>query len=462
MAAPPIRRVLFESENMVEDAPDHPRAPSDPSVLVSPTPRSILKDVSPLTQLSPSFPEASKSPTCDLVSQMTSLELHQDHQTTVELREQNGHPHAPPNSKDFDILKQISNGAFGIVYLVRKKDTEDLYAMKIMKKELLRRKNMDHQVVTERNTMARVNNPFIVRLFYSFRSPKALYLVMEYMIGGDLSSLLHAFGYFDEAMAAFYLAEMALALRYLHAHGIVHRDIKPDNVLVNARGHVKLSDFGLSRIDYSLALTPEEEFGRTPGQVASLHSDFALSVPRTAMRRTESASPDDGRTPTVSPAATRLPLCTPRTTARRGRSSVVGTPDYLAPELLRGDDHGAPVDMWALGVCAFELMTGTPPFNDETKELVFAHILARDIPWPMGPDGHFLTPAAVSLIDDLLNENPRARPTPTALQAHGFFAETDWEHIESATPPFVPSPASETDTDYFNTSMRTKLSVVIE
>ena len=179
------------------------------------------------------------------------------------------------------------------VYLAKKRATGNLYAMKVMKKTTLHNKNMVDQVVTERNAMALVNNPFIVRLFYSFASVNEVFLVMEYMIGGDLSSLLRACGCMEESMAQWYIAEIALALEYLHAHGIVHRDLKPDNILINERGHIKLTDFGLSQIIVTSAEQSEIEsslvqmftqtplasrehhaadWDRTPSQIQSLRS----------------------------------------------------------------------------------------------------------------------------------------------------------------------------------------------
>lgn len=118
-----------------------------------------------------------------------------------------------------------------------------------MRKSEMINKNMVSQVITERNALALSRSPLCVSLFYSLQSTNYVYLVMEYMVGGDLKSLLAMYGYFDEATARFYVAEMTLALQYLHSHGIVHRDIKPDNMLLSASGHLKLTDFGLSKID---------------------------------------------------------------------------------------------------------------------------------------------------------------------------------------------------------------------
>ncbi|XP_036323646.1 serine/threonine-protein kinase greatwall isoform X1 [Rhagoletis pomonella] len=189
-----------------------------------------------------------------------------------------------PTIKDFVIIKPISRGAFGKVFLgYKNNDPNKLYAIKVMRKSEMINKNMVSQVITERNALALSRSPFCVSLFYSLQSVSYVYLVMDYMVGGDLKSLLTMFGYFDEAVARFYVAEVALALQYLHEHGIVHRDIKPDNMLLSATGHVKLTDFGLSKIDNRRDLEISDLINisptlnaRTPGQLLSLTSHLSF------------------------------------------------------------------------------------------------------------------------------------------------------------------------------------------
>lgn len=196
-----------------------------------------------------------------------------------------------PEIDDFNFLKPISRGAFGKVFLGCKKDNSTkLYAIKVVKKSDIIHKNMVEQIMAERDAMARTKSPFCVQLFYSLQTPSNVYLIMEYMIGGDLKSLLTMYGYFDEPMAIFYTVELALALEYLHSHGIIHRDVKPDNLLLDNRGHLKLTDFGLSKItlhkDLKLADlvagTPNVArsglpYFRTPGQIISLTSHLSFS-----------------------------------------------------------------------------------------------------------------------------------------------------------------------------------------
>lgn len=187
-----------------------------------------------------------------------------------------------PDITDFCIVKPITRGAFGKVFLGYKKTNPDvMYAIKVMKKTEMINKNMISQVVNERNALAITHSPFCVHLFYSLQSLSSIYLVMEYMVGGDLKSLLNVYGFFDESMAAFYVAEICLALRYLHGHQIVHRDIKPDNMLISQQGHMKLTDFGLSRVDISRDLQISDLLSgtpcvRTPGQLLSLTSHLSF------------------------------------------------------------------------------------------------------------------------------------------------------------------------------------------
>ncbi|XP_077029839.1 serine/threonine-protein kinase greatwall isoform X2 [Agelaius phoeniceus] len=200
----------------------------------------------------------------------------------------------PPSIEEFTIVKPISRGAFGKVYLGRKAGR--LYAVKVMKKADMINKNMVHQVQAERDALALSKSPFIVHLYYSLQSANNIYLVMEYLIGGDVKSLLHIYGYFDEEMAVKYISEAALALDYLHRHGIIHRDLKPDNMLISNQGHIKLTDFGLSRVTLNREINmidilttpsmakPKQDYSRTPGQLLSLISSLGFYTPPVGMK----------------------------------------------------------------------------------------------------------------------------------------------------------------------------------
>ncbi|XP_070842105.1 serine/threonine-protein kinase greatwall [Chaetodon trifascialis] len=208
----------------------------------------------------------------------------------------------PPSIEDFIVLKPISRGAFGKVYLARKKCNVRLYAIKVMKKANMVDKNMTGQMKAERDALALSKSPFVVHLFYSLQTATKIYLVMEYLIGGDVKSLLHMYGYFDQDMSIKYISEVALALDYLHRHGIIHRDLKPDNMLISNEGHIKLTDFGLSKVklDRELSLMdilttpslakPKKGYFRTPGQVLSLISSLGFNTPAGEGKRHHSAS----------------------------------------------------------------------------------------------------------------------------------------------------------------------------
>ncbi|NP_001003609.2 serine/threonine-protein kinase greatwall [Danio rerio] len=196
-----------------------------------------------------------------------------------------------PSIEDFVLVKPISRGAFGKVYLARKKCNSKLYAIKVVKKAEMVDKNMTEQMRAERDALALSKSPFIVHLFYSLQTATKVYLVMEYLIGGDVKSLLHIYGYFDEDMSLKYISEVALALDYLHRHSIIHRDLKPDNMLISNEGHIKLTDFGLSKVKLDRELNlmdilttpslvkPTKDYFRTPGQVLSLISSLGLNTP---------------------------------------------------------------------------------------------------------------------------------------------------------------------------------------
>ena len=305
---------------------------------------------------------------------------------------------------DFEILKRISSGAYGKVYLARKKKTRDLYAVKIQNKSDLLRKNMVDSAIAERRILSNVRTPFVVKLYYAFQNERHLYLVMEYCPGGDLATLLRNLECFDLDMARVYAADIVRSLEALHSMAYVHRDLKPDNILVNAKGHLLLTDFGLSSVG---AL---EETRREPTTTA------------TATNETTSTNDKPVR--------------------------VVGTPDYLAPEMLLGTGHGPEVDWWALGIMLYEFLTGCPPFNDTSPEAIFGRILRRDIVWPDDMDAD-----ARDLIERLLTVDPAARlghRGADEVKAHPFFAEIDWDTLltQDRSDYFVPRLDSDTDTSY--------------
>ncbi|CAM6095426.1 unnamed protein product [Calypogeia fissa] len=318
---------------------------------------------------------------------------------------------------DFEIIKPISRGAFGRVFLARKRTTGDLFAIKVLRKVDMIRKNAVESVQAERNILIHARNPFVVRFFYSFTCRDNLYLVMEYLNGGDLYSMLRSLGCLEEEMARVYIAELVLALEYLHSLGVVHRDLKPDNLLIAHDGHIKLTDFGLSRV----------------GLINST-DDLSGPAAKTAMQVEESFPPAEYA----------------KQRERRQQQSAVGTPDYLAPEILLGTGHGTPADWWSTGVILFEFLTGIPPFNAEHPQIIFDNILNRNIPWPQVPD--YMSYEAQDLIDKLLREDPNERlgaKGAKEVKAHPFFKDINWDTLARQKAAFVPSPDTAHDTSYF-------------
>lgn len=609
-----------------------------------------------------------------------------------------------PSIDQFTLIKPVSKGAFGKVYLgYKKSDSSKKYAIKIMKKIDMINKNLVNQVKAERDALAISNSPFIVKIYYSLQTKENIYLVMEYMIGGDVKSLLTVCGYFEEEMSVTYAAEIIVALNYLHEHNIIHRDLKPDNLLISADGHIKLTDFGLSRINQNIGLVDilsspghkfeENDFLRTPGQIFSLTSKLAFNIPKckrlssssittpqqtsrscesksydsfdslnchskanidsemhdskacvetsakekcenlkvcmlknheisspvSSYQRpnkilkldsgtglttdlteikikpipiistsnglsnfTDSSKPkepilqsihipkneeiitkcniniskniqdfkekneykhepvnvselfsdksytdssvDEARTQEknvndnakniselasnkilkrksnladsriendplnlsrilpfmslpnsgvfqrrkeekfVTPisrksikfntpgekngASHRTPLSERRQANYIEDKRILGTPDYLAPELLLQQEHGAAVDWWALGICLYEFLIGCPPFIDETPEQIFRNILQRNIEWPEEPS--FVSDASIEVVESLLNLQPNLRPNAKELKKFPLFSEVDWNLVGIKPAPFIPTPDDDMDTSYFN------------
>ncbi|XP_019431657.1 PREDICTED: probable serine/threonine protein kinase IREH1 isoform X1 [Lupinus angustifolius] len=321
---------------------------------------------------------------------------------------------------DFEIIKPISRGAFGRVFLAKKRTTGDLFAIKVLKKADMIRKNAVESILAERDILITVRNPFVVRFFYSFTCRENLYLVMEYLNGGDLYSLLRNLGCIDEEVARVYIAEVVLALEYLHSLRVVHRDLKPDNLLIAHDGHVKLTDFGLSK-------------------VGLINSTDDLSGPAVCTFVSSILGEDEPRLPTSE-----------HQQELRKKRSAVGTPDYLAPEILLGTGHGYTADWWSVGVILFELLVGIPPFNAEHPQSIFDNILNRKIPWPAVPEE--MSPEAHDLIDRLLTEDPNQRlgaRGASEVKEHVFFKDINWDTLARQKAAFVPASESALDTSYF-------------
>ncbi|KAF9464404.1 hypothetical protein BDZ94DRAFT_489757 [Collybia nuda] len=410
----------------------------------------------------------------------------------------------PTSIKDFDIIKPISKGAFGSVFLAKKKATGDYYAIKVLKKADMIAKNQITNVKAERMIlMKQAESPFVAKLYFTFQSKENLYLVMEYLNGGDCAALIKSLGCLPEEWAKNYIAEVVLGLEYLHERGVVHRDLKPDNLLIDQQGHLKLTDFGLSRIGLLGRQTRESQMGRPvtrynsrsrPPSMDSAYLSSPLIYPDINVggsyfsQRTQSVprignspylpSADDVSESSGSESLSGLharraggktndsPLqsfATELTNDLRshsnsgghtppGEQKFVGTPDYLAPETilgLRGDD--AAVDWWALGVITYEFMYGIPPFHAETPEKVFENILSGHIEWH--EDWIEFSEQARDFMRALMTLDPNERLGSNGAEEvknHPFFASIEWDKVTTTEAAFIPQVTDPESTDYFD------------
>ncbi|XP_067425229.1 microtubule-associated serine/threonine-protein kinase 4 isoform X2 [Emydura macquarii macquarii] len=317
--------------------------------------------------------------------------------TSVKLRRK-------PRESDFETIKLISNGAYGAVYFVRHKETRQRFAMKKINKQNLILRNQIQQAFVERDILTFAENPFVVSMYCSFETRRHLCMVMEYVEGGDCANLMKNMGPLPVDMARMYFAETVLALEYLHNYGIVHRDLKPDNLLVTSMGHIKLTDFGLSKVGLMSMTTNLYE-----GHIEKDAREFL-------------------------------------------DKQVCGTPEYIAPEVILRQGYGKPVDWWAMGIILYEFLVGCVPFFGDTPEELFGQVISDEINWPEKDEAP--PPDAQDLISLLLRQNPLERlGTGGAYEVkqHQFFRSLDWNSLLRQKAEFIPQLESEDDTSYFDT-----------
>lgn len=300
---------------------------------------------------------------------------------------------------DFEPVRCLGEGAFGTVLLVRQKATGRLFAQKTLTKATLKiHKRVVDRTMSERQILELVNRqPFIVDLYYAFQDHERLYLILQYAEGGELFRQLELEKFFTEEVAAFYMAEIVLALDFLHRKvGVIYRDLKPENCLLDGDGHLLLTDFGLSKV----AVKDEG----TPG-------------------------------------------------GSRCNSLGVGTIEYMAPELIRGSmesdfgpGYGIACDWWSLGAMGCDLMTGKPPFGGSNWTKIQQNIMFSKLNLP-----YFLSPDAKDLLSRLLRKEPKKRlgvqpGDLTVIKKHRFFRKIDWKklekrEIEPPIRPFITDPS---------------------
>lgn len=304
--------------------------------------------------------------------------------------------------KDFELKAVLGKGSFGKVMLVQRLNTDEVYAMKVLRKEAIIAGNQVNHTKAERNILQSVDSPFIVKMHFAFQTQGKLYLILDYVRGGELFFQLKREGLFSVERVRLYSAEIIMALRHLHQKDIVYRDLKPENLLLDEEGHIMLTDFGLSK-----------------------------------------------------EAVTR----------KNGARTFCGTPEYLAPEILQGIGHGKAVDWWSLGTLMYEMLTGLPPFYSQNRKVMFERILNSELTFPphIQPDAQSLLSSLLNR--DPNNRLGSSAKDADDIMCHPFFKDLDWDQVETKSykPKYKPEIKDLFDTSNFDpeyTELKVEDSVV--
>ncbi|CAJ0841516.1 14491_t:CDS:2 [Entrophospora sp. SA101] len=381
----------------------------------------------------------------------------------------------------FIIIKTIGHGAFGVVKLVKERGTGMLYAMKIMRKADMLKKGQEGHIRAERDllTAAAESAHWIVKLIYSFQDSDHLYLVMEYMPGGDLLNLLIEMEIFKENFAKYYISEMILCIEEAHKMGYIHRDIKPDNFLFDGKGHIKLSDFGLAtdfHWVHDSAYYEQQRRDLLHKTGVDIEADTFSKAMSKKIRSSklmeqwlEEEDAENGGVP-----KTRI-LSWRDKNRKKLAFSIVGTNNYMAPEVIRGTGYDKSCDWWSLGIILFEMLYGYPPFVSESRHVTRLKIInwRQSLKFPQHPR---VSREAKNLIERLIcekedrlgstfsnsklkkpNELYMANRKQAAvglgdaseIKAHPWFKDVNWETLSSIQPPFQPELKHDIDTRYF-------------
>jgi len=282
----------------------------------------------------------------------------------------------------------IGKGSYAKVLLVKKKDNNELYAMKILKKENVEKRKQEKHIRTERDVLINIDHPFVIKFFYSFQNDRKLFFALEYCPGGELFNLLQKKKRFSEDQARFYSAQMILALEHLHEKDIIYRDLKPENVLIDKQGYVRITDFGLSRMH------------------VKDHNEA---------------------------------------------KSICGTPEYLAPEIIMKLGYGKPVDWWTLGSIIYEMLVGIPPFYTSNRQELFERIKFAAPKYPPHLSKRAKDLLELLLKKDpakRLGFNGDAQ----VIKNHPWFEGVNWKalFLKQYEAPFVPKINNEVDLSNFD------------
>uniref|UniRef100_A0A1B6CU71 Ribosomal protein S6 kinase n=1 Tax=Clastoptera arizonana TaxID=38151 RepID=A0A1B6CU71_9HEMI len=339
----------------------------------------------------PQQPTAKERITVDTVGNGNNGSEHE-----IELKEviKEGHEKADPSQ--FELLKVLGQGSFGKVFLVRKVvglDSGTLYAMKVLKKATLKVRDRVRTKM-ERNILVDVRHPFIVRLHYAFQTEGKLYLILDFLRGGDLFTRLSKEVMFTEEDVKFYLAELALAVDHIHSLGIIYRDLKPENILLDAEGHISLTDFGLSKL-------PVED---------------------------------------------------------KQAYSFCGTVEYMAPEVVNRKGHSFAADWWSFGVLMFEMLTGSLPFQGTNRKETMTQILKAKLGMPQFLSQESQSLLRVLFKRNPANRLGAGPTGVNEIKAHPFFAKIDWDKLlkKEIQPPFKPAVSRADDAFYFDSEFTSK------
>ncbi|XP_013604757.1 PREDICTED: serine/threonine-protein kinase KIPK-like [Brassica oleracea var. oleracea] len=355
--------------------------------------------------------------------------------------------------RHFNLLKKLGCGDIGTVYLAELIGTNCLFAIKVMDNEFLARRKKSPRAQAEREILKMLDHPFLPTLYAQFTSDNLSCLVMEYCPGGDVHVLRQKqLGRcFPEPAARFYVAEILLALEYLHMLGIIYRDLKPENILVREDGHIMLTDFDLSlrcAVNPTLLTStspPDPARMSDPYNTSNCIQPFCVNEQSCQVScfspRLSSNQQQQGRKPKLPDQHLKrssLPQLVAEPTEARS-NSFVGTHEYLAPEIIKGEGHGAAVDWWTFGVLLYELLYGKTPFKGYNNDQTLANVVLENLKFPDSPLVSF---QAKDLIRGLLVKEPENRfgteKGSAEIKRHPFFEGLNWALIRCATPPELP------------------------
>uniref|UniRef100_A0A8C1GYC3 Protein kinase C n=1 Tax=Cyprinus carpio TaxID=7962 RepID=A0A8C1GYC3_CYPCA len=351
--------------------------------------------------------ESNVAPSCGVDSIRKALSFGQEHksssssassgvQSTAPEGRENGDVKTVQTKRmsltDFSFIKVLGKGSFGKVMLAELKSTDEVYAVKVLKKDVILQDDDVDCTLTEKRILALARkHPYLTQLFCCFQTKDRLFFVMEYVNGGDLMFQIQRSRKFDEARSRFYAAEVTSALMFLHQHGVIYRDLKLDNILLDAEGHCKLADFGMCKEGILNGVTT---------------------------------------------------------------TTFCGTPDYIAPEILQELEYGPSVDWWALGVLMYEMMAGQPPFEADNEDDLFESILHDDVLYPVWLSKEavsilkaFMTKSPSKRLGCVLTQG-----LEEAIKVHPFFKEIDWVLLDQRKikPPFKPRIKTKRDVNNFD------------